>query len=84
MYYGGKEKKTNSRFGEGYISGGRGKKEILDFEQDVLRWEGEKNRFQIWGRMDVLLGEGKKTKFQIWGMMYYWGKGKKSNFRFGE
>jgi hypothetical protein len=26
MYYGGKEKKSNSRFGEGYISGGREKK----------------------------------------------------------
>jgi hypothetical protein len=31
MYYGGKEKKLNSRFKEGYISGGRGKKENFRF-----------------------------------------------------
>jgi hypothetical protein len=63
-----------------------------------LWWEGEKNRFQIWGRMDVLLAEGKKnqisdlgndvllgkkTKFQIWERICYWGKGKKPDFRFG-
>jgi hypothetical protein len=74
------------RFGEGCIMGGRKKNQILDFEQDVLWWEGEKNRFQIWGRMDVLLAEGKKnqisdlgndvllgkeTKFQIWERMCY-------------
>jgi len=84
MYYGGKGKKSTLDLGKGTLVEEGEKKKILDFEQDVLWWEGEKIRFQIWGRMDVLLGEGKKTKFQIWGMMYYWGKGKKSNLRFGE
>jgi hypothetical protein len=54
------------------------KKKILDFEQDVLWWEGEKIRFQIWGRMDVLLGEG--NLISDFGKDVLLGEGKKTKF----
>jgi hypothetical protein len=45
VYYREKGKNQNFRFGKDVLLKEREKQKILDFELDVLWWEGEKIRF---------------------------------------
>jgi hypothetical protein len=72
----GKGKNQISDLGKDVLLKERKKKKILDFEQDVLWWEGGKSNFRF-GKDGCIIGEGKKN--QILGLgndVYYMGKEK--------